>query len=99
MRLGIYSVLDKAVGAYLRPFYTRSKMEAIRSFSDAVADEKSDFGKHAEDFVMMYHGEFDDNSGVFYPVDPQRVISAIECFPAGVTQAAVDSSGDLKRVK
>lgn len=78
MQLGIYTILDKAVGAYMQPFYARTRMEAIRSFSDAVKAEGSKFGSHAEDYVLMYHGEWDDNSGLFSGVDPVRVVGAVE---------------------
>lgn len=78
MKQQIYSVYDKAVGAFLQPFYVRSRGEALRSFMDACSEEKSRFRQHAEDFLLMYHGEYDDVSGVFSAVEPERVISALE---------------------
>lgn len=78
MVLGAYTVLDKAVGAYMKPFFCRSRMEAIRSFADACKDPQSQFGAHAQDFLLMYHGDWDDNTGLFSPVDPVRVVSALE---------------------
>lgn len=80
MKLEVYSVYDKAVKAYLRPFYARSRGEALRFFIDACKDQKHEFSSHAEDYVMFYHGVFDDNSGIFVcPSAPERVISALEC--------------------
>ena len=78
MKLELYSVFDKAVKAYMTPFFARARGEAIRSFGDAANDEKHQFGKHANDFVLYYIGEFDDQSGIVTRVDPERVISAIE---------------------
>lgn len=75
-----YSVYDKAVGAYLPPFAARQKMEAIRSFADAVGDDKHQFNRHADDYVLFELGEFDDASGRFSSVEPVRVISALECL-------------------
>src|SRR3954469_11190226 len=78
MRLQIFSVYDKAVQAFLQPFYSRSKGEAIRSFGEAVNDKEHPFAKHAADYSLMQLGEFDDQSGIFHTADPVRVISALE---------------------
>jgi len=80
MMLQVFTVFDKAVGAYLQPFYSRAKGEAVRSFADACNDEKSNFRKYASDYVLMFLGEFDDQSGTFACVDPVRIISAVECI-------------------
>lgn len=74
-----YSVRDKAVEAFLPPFFVRHTGEAIRSFADAVLDEKHQFNKHSSDYTMYHIGTFDDVSGVFSALaDPVRVISALE---------------------
>lgn len=78
MRLCVFTVLDKAVGAFLQPFYARSKGEAIRSFTEACLDEKSSFAKHNTDYVLMYLGEFDDVTGLFHSGEPERVLGAFE---------------------
>lgn len=59
----IYSVYDSKVEAYLRPFFCRSKGEALRSFIDAVSDAQSPFFKYPGDFTLFEIGEFDDLSG------------------------------------
>lgn len=78
MILQIFSVYDKAVQAFMPPFYARSKGEAIRSFSEACNDEKHNFNKHAADFSLMQLGEFEDKSGIFSTAEPSRVVSALE---------------------
>lgn len=80
MKLVVFSVLDKAVGAFLQPFFSRSKGEAIRSFTDAAGRPDEPFMKHPDDFVLYFIGEFDDSSGLFLPNEPQRVMSARECM-------------------
>lgn len=80
MKLQVYSVLDKAVNSFLQPFYARAKGEAIRSFSDACNNREHNFNKHASDFVLVHLGEFDDASGLFTSIEPQRVIGALECL-------------------
>lgn len=73
-----FSVYDKAAGAFLPLFFCRSKGEAIRSFTSAVADEKHQFGMHKGDFTLFACGSFDDASGLMSPVEPERVLSALE---------------------
>lgn len=80
MKLIVHSVLDKAVGAFLQPFYSRSRGEAIRSFSDACSKPESPFWQHSDDYVLYYFGEFDDGSGMFECGEPSRVLSARECL-------------------
>lgn len=82
MKLLVFSVLDKAVGAYLQPFFARSRAEAIRSFADAVTSERSQFGAHADDYILYQVGEFDDNAGMFGSVEPDRVVGAIDLLSA-----------------
>jgi hypothetical protein len=79
MRLQVFSVYDKAVGAYLQPFFSRSKGEALRSFTSACNEDKHQFNVHSSDYVLFDIGEFDDASGLFSPREPSRIISAIEC--------------------
>lgn len=81
MKLQIFSILDNAVKAYLQPMFFRTRLEAIRSFQDAVASEGSQFAKHSADYFLMYLGEYDDVDGSFVPCVPERVISATECLP------------------
>lgn len=79
MQLGVYVVLDKAVGAYLRPFYVRARGEAFRSFSEACNDKNSEFYKHPDDYVLYYLGQYDDNTGLFDCGEAERCISSREC--------------------
>lgn len=83
MKLHVFSVLDKAVGAFLQPFYARSKGEALRSFTEACHDEKSLFAKHGTDYLLMYLGEFDDVTGLFTTGEPERLLGAFEAVSAG----------------
>lgn len=89
MMLQIFSVRDQAAGAFLPPFFMRSRGEAIRAFSEAVGDPQHQFAKHVSDFTLFCIGDFDDNSGMIRPVEPVRIISGFECFgPDQVTVPA-----------
>lgn len=85
MIMKVYAVYDKAVGAFLQPFYARTKSEAVRSFAEASNDEKQNFSRHASDFYLAELGEFDDSSGLFNSTEPVRVISATECIVSSVS--------------
>lgn len=78
MKLEIFSVFDKAVQAYVQPFYARSKGEALRMFTEAVNDEKNNLHKHAGDYSLYYLGQWDDGGAGFAPVDPVRILTALE---------------------
>lgn len=74
----VYSVHDKAVQAYMVPFYCRTKGEALRLFFNAVHDPKSEIGRHIDDYVLYHLGHFDDASGLFHSIEPVRILSAVE---------------------
>jgi len=76
MRMQVFAVFDRAVGAFLPPFFSRARGEAIRSFTEACNDDKHSFNKHSADFQLMFLGEFDDASGQFETADPSRLVSA-----------------------
>lgn len=76
--LQCYSVFDKAVSAFMPPFYVRTKGEAIRSFIDAVNDPQRPFLAHAGDYTLYQCGEFEDGTGIFSSREPERIITAHE---------------------
>jgi len=78
MILYMFAVQDTKVGAFMVPFTARAKGEAVRSFTHAVNDEKSQFNQHRGDFSLWAIGEFEDNSGVLKPYQPVRIIGADE---------------------
>lgn len=86
----VFSVYDKGVEAFMAPFFTRSRGEALRSFLEACADPKIAFHKHPHDYSLFYLGEYDDAKGAFsQPVAPERVLTAQEA----VTQGSALSDG------
>lgn len=85
MKLLVCAAYDGAVRAYLQPFFSPTKASAIRSFSDAVQAEGSQFAKHYADFHLALLGEFDDSAGSLVSLQaPERLISASECLPDDV---------------
>lgn len=65
----VYSIFDVAVGVYSRPFFMRSKGEALRAFTDLANDNQSTISRYPSSHTLFEIGEYDDNSGIFtgYP--------------------------------
>lgn len=85
MTYEVFAVYDKAIGAYLLPFYCRNKGEAVRSFMDAVRDSTHQMHRHATDYALFEIGVFDDVSGLLIQDDkvhPVRIMGALECLDA-----------------
>lgn len=93
MKLQVFSVFDKAVNAFLPPFFARAKGEAVRNFSTACNDKEHLFNRHSVDYVLMFLGEWDDVSGVFEGSQPVRILNATEVMLDDVFKAedAVDA--------
>jgi len=80
----VFTVCDRAVGAFLKPFFVRSKGEAVRSFMEACKDAGHEFSRNAKDYELFFVGEFDDVSGMLVPMaEPECVMRAIDILPAG----------------
>lgn len=79
MKLLGCSIYDDAVKAFMPPLWYRSRGEAVRSFLDAFAAEKSQFTPHAGDYAMYALGEFDDQSGSFAAfATPEKLLGGLE---------------------
>lgn len=89
MKVNVYAVFDKAVNAYLQPFYARSAGEAIRSFTELANDGNSNVCKHATDFFLAFLGEYDDNTGRFASSEPMRLLGAHEVIREPATAFGV----------
>lgn len=67
-KLRLFSIYDSAISAFLQPFWSDHKANAIRSFQRVVND-KSDANNmvaaHPDQFVLFELGEFDQPTGVF----------------------------------
>lgn len=77
----ICSVRDAAVGAFMQPFFAKSKQEAMRSFGDAVIDPKMEFIKHPNDYSLHFIGEWDDLGKLTVLPQSELLLEARDCFP------------------
>lgn len=78
MKWMMFSIFDRASGAYDRPFVQRSENEAMRSFGDICMDDKHPIGQHPEDYTLYHVGIWNDNTAVIEPGDATKVMNGAE---------------------
>lgn len=74
MRLTVFSIFDSAAAAYTRPFYCAADAQAVRMFSDLVANKETEVGKHPEDYALVRIGIFDDANA---KLDAEKVLTLV----------------------
>lgn len=77
MRLECFAVFDSKAEAYLRPWFIENVATALRTFTDAAADDSSPFGQHPEDYTLFHLGSFDMVSGVLDGAPPRAIATAL----------------------
>lgn len=63
----VFAIRDSKVGFFGPPMLLRSTGEAIRVFTDACQDPKSQLFRHPEDFSLHLIGEYDEIKGEMIP--------------------------------
>ena len=61
----VTAIYDSKVKEYSKPYFFRSREEALRSWMDVVNKEDSDFHRHPEDYTMFELAEFSIEQGAF----------------------------------
>lgn len=82
MKMNVYAVFDKAVSAYMRPFFMQSDGQALRSFKDEALNADSPIGQHPEDYTLFRLASWDDNTGDFEVSESRRLARAHELAAA-----------------
>lgn len=79
MILKMFSIYDAKAEAFSQPFFVPTKGLAIRSFTDAANDPKTNIHLYPEDYTLFELGEFDDAKALFVPLStPNPIGLAIE---------------------
>lgn len=75
-KLVVVSVYDRAVSAFMRPFYVPAVGAAIRSFQDEAnrQGENNEMNRHPEDYDLFELGVFDDSSGKFVMLESPKLL-------------------------
>lgn len=78
------AVYDQGVQAFMRPWFVRTKGEAIRIFTDETnrkGGENNALSTHPEDYSLYFLGTWDDTSGkIEQPEIPEKLIEAQDVF-------------------
>jgi len=77
MMLRAYCLYDRKSLAYHLPFFCTTDGLAVRMVSDLVADVNSNPGRHPNDFVLFYIGNYDDQKAGMHPISP--LVHVIDC--------------------
>lgn len=73
MNMNIYSIFDKGIEAYLRPFTMQAHGQAIRSFLDEVNNDSSPISKHPEDYTLFFIGTWNESNAEIVTQEPMRL--------------------------
>lgn len=65
----IFVIYDSKAEAYLQPFFSKTKADAIRAVTDLVNDEKHNFSKWSADFTLFELAMFDEDKGMIVPLE------------------------------
>lgn len=74
----MYAVKDTKSQLFTMPHFQQSDGVAIRSFSTACEDPKTDLNKYPSDFSLYHVGSFHVETGELTPVSPRQICNAAE---------------------
>lgn len=88
MKLIAVAVRDRAMNAYMRPFFVPATGAAIRSFGDEInrAADDNPMHNHPDDYDLYELGTFDEETGLLQPTEMPK-------------QLAIGKQLSLKRVE
>ena len=78
MELKVCAVRDNVVEAFMQPIFVQTTAQAERMFRDQLQDDQSPMSRHPEDYTLMYLANYDDNAGMFTPLEPTRLLNGLE---------------------
>ncbi len=79
MKMEIVAIYDKAIEAYMRPFFCQSLGQAIRQFTDEVnRKDGSPMGDHPQDYTLFHIGTFHDGNANLNELEPHCLARAHE---------------------
>lgn len=65
----IYSIYDSKAEAFIQPFFSPNKATALRSFTQAAQDEKTQYFTHGADYTLFEIGSWDEQKGLVTPAE------------------------------
>lgn len=74
MEYQIVAIRDKALEAFMRPFFAAAVAAAVRDFQDAMKDTQVPMHKHPEHYSLWHFGSFNDANGQFTTFETPKLI-------------------------
>lgn len=73
MEMIMVAIKDRALDAYMRPFFAQTKGQAIRMFTDEINNKESPMQKHPDDYDLWYLGTWNDQDGQLNDQKPEQL--------------------------
>lgn len=65
MKMITVAIKDRALDAFMRPFFAQTRGQAIRMFNDEINNNQSPMFNHPDDYDLYFLAEWDDSTGEF----------------------------------
>lgn len=79
MKHKAFAARDSRLGVFHPPFFMQHTGQALRWWEELCNDPKASMHKYPSDFQLFEVGDFDDEKGLFYPLDaPHQIATATE---------------------
>lgn len=75
MILKVYSIHDAIAGTYSQPLFARSDEDFFRNVQFSLANTKTVMSAFPQHYDAYRIAEFDDDAGVFVPLDRELVFN------------------------
>jgi hypothetical protein len=90
MKIRLYSIKDRLLGAFLAPFSARADVEAVRQLRASMQDPslaKSQLVLCPQDYDLYYVATFDDETGQLDGTRPDLVLPLTKINATEITYA------------
>lgn len=78
-RLVACCVYDSCARFYSAPYFSRTREEAVRVFTDTVSNSGGEIFKHPDHYSLYFIGLYDTRSGLFdLSSEPDFIVKAID---------------------
>lgn len=81
MKLLAFALFDIKSGLYSQPFFHAHSGQAVRTVMDVGQDPQTTIGRHPADFALHQVGVFDDQTGMFEPMQPVSLGAVVSFLP------------------
>lgn len=100
----VFAVLDSKTGVYDHPMFLLTRGQALRGWTDACNDPRTDMCKYPHDFSLMEIGSYDEDTGRFENLDAPVNLGIAVHFKQGdngshladVSKSSVQSSASVQ---